>query len=100
MSGFVPDSMRARLGGQDAAVKQMAGEKVRYLAEHESSRHYYLFQLPREGEGRASCLAAIERLKRTFPAVAFLELADNAALMSGEWTDFLPLEQILGVTED
>jgi hypothetical protein len=100
MREFIPESLRERLGEQDPVVKQMAAAKVRDLAEYESSRHYYLFQLPKDHDERASCLGTLKKLKQEFPAIAFLELADDPELMRGEWEDFLPLEHILTVTQE
>ena len=97
---FVPPAMRARISEQDPAVNRMVAAKLKDLAEHESSRYYYLFQFPNDREERAACLATLEQLKQQFPAIAFFELADDSALMSGEWEDFLPLEYILGVTRE
>ena len=97
---FVPPSMRARLGEQDPNLNRMVASKLKDLAENESSRYYYLFQLPNDREERAACLAGLEQLKREFQAVAFLELADDSELMRGEWDDFLPLEHILRVTRE
>lgn len=97
---LLPESIRERVGEQDPVINRMVAAKLRDLAEHESSRHYYLFQLPRDAEERAACLAIIARLKQQFSSVAFLELADDAELMRGEFEDFLPLEHILGVTRE
>lgn len=97
---LLPESMRERVSDLDPNLNRMAASQLEYLAKYESSRHYYLFQLPSDPEERVACLASLEKLKRQFKAVAFLELADNSDLMSGEWDDFLPLEHILRATRE
>lgn len=97
---LLPESIRERVSEQDPNVNRMVASTLEDLAENESSRYYYLFQLPNDREERAACLASLEQLKRQFRAVAFLELADNSELMRGEWDDFLPLEHILRVTRE
>lgn len=97
---LLPESIRERVSELDPNLNRMAASKLEDLAKYESSRHYYLFQLPSDPEERADCLASLEKLKGQFEAVAFLELADNSDLMSGEWEDFLPLEYILKVTRE
>lgn len=98
LSEFVPAEMRGRLGGRQPVLDAMAAQRLADLASIKS-RYYYLFQLPQADEGRAQALATLARLKNTFQAVAFLELADDGELMAGEWTDFMPLQDILSAIE-
>jgi hypothetical protein len=91
---FVPASVRARAGGQDEIVRDMAASRLRSLA-GQNRRHYYLFELPDDPEGRAQCLTTLRRLKGHFDAVDFLEIAIDPERLRGEYQDFLPLEIIL-----
>jgi len=98
LSEFVPAEMRSRLGDCQALLNTMAAQRVADLVSI-NTRYYYLFQLPRADEDRAQALATLRHLKSTFPAVAFLELADDGELMAGEWNDFMPLQDILSAME-
>lgn len=98
LSEFVPPEMRARLGDRQPLLNAMAAARVADLT-HTNSRCYYLFQLPKEPEHRAQTLTTLARLKDSFRAVAFLELADDGELMAAEWNDFLPLQDILSAME-
>jgi hypothetical protein len=102
MREFVPATLRAKHGMDDDSVLRMAAKQLEDLAGEDSgsNRYYYLFELPPESEARTACVKTIRLLKARFPAVAFLELADDPALTLGEYGDFLPLIQILQALED
>jgi hypothetical protein len=102
MEEFVPATLRAKHRMDDDSVLRMAAKRLENLAGEDSgsNRYYYLFELPPESEARTACLETIRLLKARFPAVAFLELADDPDLTQGEDGDFLPLIQILQALED
>ncbi|SDW69679.1 hypothetical protein [Thiocapsa roseopersicina] len=100
MEEFVDPALRSRQGMTQEDVLEMTADLLTDEAEGNSRRYYYLFLLPTEDKDRQACLETIQVLKNRFRAVAFLELADDAALIRGEHKDFLPLRSILEVLEE
>lgn len=96
---LLPEDVREQFG-ESQAIDDMVADTLKYLADTESARHYYLFYLPQDREERTACLACLQRIKSQFQAVTFFELADDDKLMRGEWKDFLPLKHILGLIQE
>jgi hypothetical protein len=89
---FVPVELRTRFAAQHDKLTELAADELEFLAKDRGESRYFVLDTTNAAD-RSQARAAIETLKKKYPAIAFLELSgDN---VRNELRMLRPLRELL-----